>query len=237
MSGSSLARPDLRHHGMYTHHYQMGGRHSQHPAGYGMNAGEPSPVAPPYNSWQPGLPPPPHGYQQTGRWTNSGAPTTASSPTQSLSPPANESPAIRGKRTKATSDNEPILETGEEAAKILEDRRRRNASASARFRRRRNERERELVSRCLFLEHRLLDALGPQRFEEVMKRAPKSDAATEGRAPISVASDDEGVLPTSVCALTAPRTIDDVWAAYLSLSQQVADSTQRIICLENQRRE
>ncbi|KAJ2756141.1 hypothetical protein GGI19_001098 [Coemansia pectinata] len=215
----------------------MGGRHSQHPAGHAINAGEPSPVAPPYASWQPGLPPPPHGYQQTGRWTNSGAPTTASSPTQSLSPPANDSLAIRGKRAKATSDNEPILETGEEAAKILEDRRRRNASASARFRRRRNERERELVNRCLFLEHKLLDALGSQRFEEVMKRAPKSDAATEGRAPMSVASDDEGVLPTSVCALTAPRSIDDVWAAYLSLSQQVADSTQRIICLENQRRE
>ncbi|KAJ2242846.1 hypothetical protein GGI13_006814 [Coemansia sp. RSA 455] len=213
----------------------MGGRHSQHPAGYAMNAGEPSPVVPPYASWQPG-PPPPHGYQHTGRWANSGGPTTASSPTQSLSPPVNDSPVIRGKRSKATtSDNEPILETGEEAAKILEDRRRRNASASARFRRRRNERERELVSRCLFLEHKLLDALGTQRFEEVMKRAPKSDAATEGRIPMSVASDDEGVLPTSVCALTAPRTIDDVWAAYLSLSQQVADSTQRIISLEKQR--
>ncbi|KAJ2808243.1 hypothetical protein H4S07_003448 [Coemansia furcata] len=209
----------------------MGGRHSQHPPSY---SGEASPVAP-HASWQLG-PPPPHGYQQMGQWTNSGPPaTTASSPTQSLSPPANDLSAIRGKRVKPTSDNEPILETGEEAAKILEDRRRRNASASARFRRRRNERERELVSRCMFLEHRLLDALGAQKFEEVMKRAPKSDAAMEGRRPMSMASDDEGVQPTSVCALTAPRTIDDVWAAYLSLSQQVADSTQRIVSLENQR--
>ncbi|KAJ2445003.1 hypothetical protein GGF42_006135, partial [Coemansia sp. RSA 2424] len=83
--------------------------------------------------------------------------------------------------------------TGEEAARILEDRRRRNASASARFRRRRNERERELVGRCLFLEHRLAEALGARAFDEVMKRAPVSAAALEGaRRPVSlVASDDD----------------------------------------------
>ncbi|KAJ2487824.1 hypothetical protein IWW37_005084 [Coemansia sp. RSA 2050] len=234
MSGSSLARADMRQHGMYPHHYQTGGQHSQHPPGYAMNSGEPSPHTP----WHLGPPQALHGYQQMGRWVSSGGPpaTTASSPTQSLSPPANELGVCgAGKRTKHTSDNEPVLETGEEAVRILEDRRRRNASASARFRRRRNERERDLVSRCVFLEQKLLDALGAQRFEEVMKRAPKSDAAAEGRRPISLASDDEGVLPTSVCALTAPRTIDDVWAAYLTLSQQVADSTQRIMCLEKER--
>ncbi|KAJ1963591.1 hypothetical protein GGI12_001974 [Dipsacomyces acuminosporus] len=60
-----------------------------------------------------------------------------------------------------------------EAAKILEERRRRNANASARFRKRRNERERELVTLCLFLEQQLFERVGLKAFDEIMAEAPK----------------------------------------------------------------
>ncbi|KAJ1826129.1 hypothetical protein LPJ56_002336 [Coemansia sp. RSA 2599] len=37
----------------------------------------------------------------------------------------------------------------------------------------------------------------------------------------------------SVSALTAPKSVDDVWSAYLALSQQMAGALQRIKALEN----
>ncbi|KAJ2655112.1 hypothetical protein IWW48_005718 [Coemansia sp. RSA 1200] len=157
-----------------------------------------------------------------------------------------------------------------EAARILEERRRRNASASARFRKRRNERERELVSRCLFLEHHLLQAVGAGAFDQLMRRAP-SAAAIDGStaaaaaaavgvvgrrpaalAPVADLRDLRDLLPQdadadadsattavaathplSVSALTAPRSIDDVWSAYLSLAQHVSAVTQRVQSLED----
>ncbi|KAJ2745508.1 hypothetical protein GGI20_002112 [Coemansia sp. BCRC 34301] len=223
MSGSSLARADMRHHqhGMHAHqhyqHYHAGAQPLAYHAGRH------------YTGQSPPLPLVPHSPSGTEQHS-------------SMSPLAR---AVAGDKRGKGGDDEALAETGEEAARILEDRRRRNASASARFRRRRNERERELVSRCMFLEQRLAEALSPRAFEDIMKKAPVSAAALEGaRRPVSLASDheDDAVSawaaspppppPISVCALTAPRTIDDVWAAYLALSQQVADSLQRIACLE-----
>ncbi|KAJ2398053.1 hypothetical protein GGI23_003323 [Coemansia sp. RSA 2559] len=159
------------------------------------------------------------------------------------------------------SADEAADSTGIEAARILEERRRRNANASARFRKRRNERERELVTRCLFLEHHLLQAMGPSAFEQLMRKAPaaaaiegsvvgrRSAAATAASvdmrdllsAPLQGADGtDDGLAATansgrklSVTALTAPKTMDDVWSAYLSLSQQVSTVVQRVQSLED----
>ncbi|KAJ2911055.1 hypothetical protein GGI21_000224 [Coemansia aciculifera] len=262
-------------HGMHAHHLYQ---NYQHPAPPPPPPPPPPALSQSSSSWQLGPHPPPGYYvgrHYAGPPAPAPPPPAvaiSSSPSQSHSPTVTSqhgsmSPLVRvvaaasggsgcgsGRRKRSKTGEEAAVEeghsgtTGSDAARILEDRRRRNASASARFRRRRNERERELVGRCMFLEQRLAEALGPRAFEEVMKKAPVSVAALEGgRRPVSMASDDDdewhGVaaaaahspLPTSVCALTAPRSIDDVWAAYLSLSQQVADSSQRITMLENKK--
>ncbi|KAJ2526779.1 hypothetical protein EV175_007616, partial [Coemansia sp. RSA 1933] len=39
----------------------------------------------------------------------------------------------------------------------------------------------------------------------------------------------------SVTALTTPRTMDDVWSAYMSLSQQISSVAQRVQSLEDYR--
>ncbi|KAJ1801108.1 hypothetical protein LPJ59_000567 [Coemansia sp. RSA 2399] len=159
------------------------------------------------------------------------------------------------------SADEAVGSTGIEAARILEERRRRNANASARFRKRRNERERELVTRCLFLEHHLLQSVGPSAFDQLMRKAPaaaaiegsvvgrRSAAATAASADMrdllstplqgadgtdeDLAATDNSGRKLSVTALTAPRTVDDVWSAYLSLSQQVSTVAQRVQSLED----
>ncbi|KAJ2818590.1 hypothetical protein IWW50_005766 [Coemansia erecta] len=126
--------------------------------------------------------------------------------------------------------------SSDEAARILEERRRRNASASARFRKRRNERERELVVRCMFLENQLLQALGPAAFESVMRKAPAVERSLLlGRHSRAPEHDDDGSpspSPVSVSALTAPKSLDDVWSAYLKLNEQVAGAVLRIDSLE-----
>ncbi|KAJ2801270.1 hypothetical protein H4R20_003743 [Coemansia guatemalensis] len=125
--------------------------------------------------------------------------------------------------------------SSDEAARILEERRRRNANASARFRKRRNERERELVMRCMFLENQLLQAVGSSAFESTMRKAPPVERNLLTRhSAVGIPEDDDGSpSPVSVCALTAPRSIDDVWAAYLQLSEQVAGAVERIDALES----
>ncbi|KAJ2613359.1 hypothetical protein H4S08_002246 [Coemansia sp. RSA 1365] len=125
--------------------------------------------------------------------------------------------------------------SSDEAARILEERRRRNANASARFRKRRNERERELVMRCMFLENQLLQAVGSAAFETTMRKAPPIERNLLTRhSGIGIAEDeDDSPSPVSVCALTAPKSIDDVWAAYLQLSEQVAGAVERIDALES----
>ncbi|KAI7831939.1 hypothetical protein BX661DRAFT_197153 [Kickxella alabastrina] len=168
---------------------------------------------------------------------------------------------------KRTEDSPSVDgQTEAEAARILEERRRRNASASARFRKRRNERERELVNRCLFLEQHLLQAMGNKAFEEVMRKAPAAPPSIDGvpmlasgrRSIISSSSPkyededadecDEDQVSTvhssptvsagiSVSALTAPASVDDVWSAYLTLSQKMAGALQRIEMLEDNKKE
>ncbi|KAI8320500.1 hypothetical protein GQ54DRAFT_212433 [Martensiomyces pterosporus] len=89
---------------------------------------------------------------------------------------------------------------GEEAAKILEERRKRNANASARFRKRRNERERELVARCLFLEQKIFELVGLKSFDEIMVDAPKA-SAIDGvlkRRPIPSASSIASPISTQL---------------------------------------
>ncbi|KAJ2081195.1 hypothetical protein H4R24_002526 [Coemansia sp. RSA 988] len=125
--------------------------------------------------------------------------------------------------------------SSDEAARILEERRRRNANASARFRKRRNERERELVMRCMFLENQLLQAVGSAAFETTMRRAPpvERNLLTRHSAAGVFEDEDGSPSPVSVCALTAPKSIDDVWSAYLQLSEQVAGAVERIDALES----
>ncbi|PIA18486.1 hypothetical protein COEREDRAFT_6717 [Coemansia reversa NRRL 1564] len=125
--------------------------------------------------------------------------------------------------------------SSDEAARILEERRRRNANASARFRKRRNERERELVMRCMFLENQLLQAVGSAAFETTMRKAPPIERNLLNRhSGVGIAEDeDDSPSPVSVCALTAPKSIDDVWTAYLQLSEQVAGAVERIDALES----
>ncbi|KAJ1988673.1 hypothetical protein GGI26_005486 [Coemansia sp. RSA 1358] len=195
----------------------------------------------------------------------------ASSPTSS---PTLPTPSGEGKRRTSTESEQQQQQIrraakrkagsedpadATEAARILEERRRRNASASARFRKRRNERERELVSRCMFLEHHLLQSLGSGPFDQLMRKAPAA-SAIEGPLLGRRALDLRDMMPgdeleandadstarnspsapseqqrLSVCALTAPKNIDDVWAAYLALSQQVAGVVQRVQTLEERR--
>ncbi|KAJ1832206.1 hypothetical protein LPJ63_003708 [Coemansia sp. RSA 2711] len=148
----------------------------------------------------------------------------------------------KSKRQRATNGDSGGSDkacSSDEAARILEERRRRNASASARFRKRRNERERELVMRCMFLENQLLQALGPSAFESVMRKAPAVERnlllGRHTQVAVSNADEDEGSpspSPVSVSALTAPRSLDDVWSAYLKLSEQVAGVVQRIDGIE-----
>ncbi|KAJ1853149.1 hypothetical protein GGH12_005323 [Coemansia sp. RSA 1822] len=130
--------------------------------------------------------------------------------------------------------------SSDEASRILDERRRRNASASARFRKRRNERERELVVRCMYLENQLLQAVGAVAFESVMKKAPAIERSLMGGRHLLTPPDNEddgspSPSPVSVSALTAPRSVDDVWSAYLKLSEQLADAVQRIDGLEASR--
>ncbi|KAJ2452220.1 hypothetical protein EV183_003078 [Coemansia sp. RSA 2336] len=134
-------------------------------------------------------------------------------------------------RAKAESGGSEKACSSDEAARILEERRKRNASASARFRKRRNERERELVMRCMFLENQLLHAVGPTKFEALMSNAPavERNLLLSRHAQYSV--EKEG-SPVSVSALTAPKSLDDVWSAYLKLSETVACAVQRIDNLE-----
>ncbi|KAJ1721998.1 hypothetical protein LPJ53_003530 [Coemansia erecta] len=170
---------------------------------------------------------------------------------------ASGSPAASAKRSRSpdTPSSPPPSQQQQpetEAARILEERRRRNASASARFRKRRNERERELLARCMFLEQQLLGSVGARAFDEIMRKAPAaqgldgpvglgarrgaSGTAASSRAPSPRDDESEaeqGCAGMSVCALTAPRSVDDVWAAYMALSQQVAGAVQRIGVLES----
>ncbi|KAJ1734897.1 hypothetical protein LPJ61_000828 [Coemansia biformis] len=125
--------------------------------------------------------------------------------------------------------------SSDEAARILEERRRRNANASARFRKRRNERERELALRCVYLENQLQQSLGPAAFEATMRHAPPVERSllTRHSQGGGYDDDDESPSPVSVCALTAPKSIDDVWSAYLQLSEQIAGAVERIDVLES----
>ncbi|KAJ2786150.1 hypothetical protein GGI15_001676 [Coemansia interrupta] len=167
---------------------------------------------------------------------------------------ASASPAPRSASGKRSASSSPPPPAESEAARILEERRRRNASASARFRKRRNERERELLSRCMFLEQQLLGSVGARAFDEIMRKAPAAQgldagvgarrgvagSASVGRSAASSRapsprddSDAEQCAGMSVSALMAPRSVDDVWAAYVALSQQVAGAVQRIDVLES----
>ncbi|KAJ2751219.1 hypothetical protein IWQ56_006917, partial [Coemansia nantahalensis] len=125
--------------------------------------------------------------------------------------------------------------SSDEAARILEERRRRNASASSRFRKRRNEQVRGLALRCMFLEGHLRQVLSPADFEDVMRRAPPVERSLLARHSSGggYEDDDGSPSPVSVSALTAPKTIDDVWTAFLQLNEQMAGAVERIDALES----
>ncbi|KAJ2845541.1 hypothetical protein IWW36_004737 [Coemansia brasiliensis] len=193
--------------------------HHALPAHTGVPTTAPLPANDPYS--YPGLPPINPPIQQMAQ----------ASVSKSTTPPGK---AKRPRTNPGESGGSEKACSSDEAARILEERRKRNASASARFRKRRNERERELVMRCMFLENQLLHAVGPTKFEALMSKAPPVERSLllSRHAQYSVNHEEEEGSPVSVSALTAPRSIDDVWSAYLKLSEAVACAVQRIDNLE-----
>ncbi|KAJ2505383.1 hypothetical protein H4217_009241, partial [Coemansia sp. RSA 1939] len=141
--------------------------------------------------------------------------TTLATATAAVAGEARDARAKRRKSATPSRDGD-APDAAIEAARILEERRRRNASASARFRKRRNERERELVSRCLFLEHHLLQAVGAGAFDQLMRRAPSaaaidgSTAAAAAAAAAAVAVGAAGRRPAALAPVADLRDLRDL---------------------------
>ncbi|KAJ2779548.1 hypothetical protein H4R18_003944 [Coemansia javaensis] len=224
---------------MYSPHTHAPPHHWQHPdpphyaphPSFGHPPAHPHPHPHPHPHQHPHPHPHPHLHTQAPLQPTSPSAPAALAPARQSAEPKRQ----RGGRDSVGSDKAC---SSDEAARILEERRRRNASASARFRKRRNERERELALRCVFLENQLQQALGQAAFDAAMRQAPPVERSLLSRHSQGCGNnddDDGSPSPVSVCALTAPKSIDDVWAAYLHLSEQLAAATERIDVLEHQR--